>query len=143
MVVLALLTRRASQDRKPRPQAKCYRPPPAAEGLLPSPRPMASAAATAHRKGPPRQESPRAMVWLYLTLLTLQYGAQPLISKRFIRCEIDHPPDLLRFPLSSCISILLLSNSVLRAQIPSVLVTKSSLFYLGSKPLMRGLGLGL
>ncbi|WJZ91602.1 hypothetical protein VitviT2T_010660 [Vitis vinifera] len=34
----------------------------------------------------PEKASPR--VWLYLVLLTLQYGAQPLISKRFIRREV-------------------------------------------------------
>ncbi|XP_072953127.1 UDP-N-acetylglucosamine transporter ROCK1 [Typha angustifolia] len=31
---------------------------------------------------------PKAKVWLYLLLLTLQYGAQPLVSKRFVRREV-------------------------------------------------------
>ena len=34
----------------------------------------------------PEKANPR--VWLYLVLLTLQYGAQPLISKRFVRREV-------------------------------------------------------
>ncbi|WOL19920.1 CMP-sialic acid transporter 5 isoform X1 [Canna indica] len=49
---------------------------------------MASAAAPAHRKAPPGAEAPRARVWLYLLLLTLQYGAQPLISKRCIGRDV-------------------------------------------------------
>ncbi|KAJ0975054.1 hypothetical protein J5N97_017019 [Dioscorea zingiberensis] len=30
----------------------------------------------------------KARVWLYLMLLTLQYGSQPLLSKRFVRQEV-------------------------------------------------------
>ncbi|CAD5167656.1 unnamed protein product [Musa acuminata subsp. malaccensis] len=69
---------------------------------------MASAAATAHRKGPPRQESPRAKVWLYLTLLTLQYGAQPLISKRFIRRDVIVTSSVLTCEMAKVICALFL-----------------------------------
>ncbi|XP_064981644.1 UDP-N-acetylglucosamine transporter ROCK1-like isoform X2 [Musa acuminata AAA Group] len=69
---------------------------------------MASAAATAHRKGPSRQESPRAKVWLYLTLLTLQYGAQPLISKRFIRRDVIVTSSVLACEMAKVICALFL-----------------------------------
>ncbi|XP_064939017.1 UDP-N-acetylglucosamine transporter ROCK1 isoform X2 [Musa acuminata AAA Group] len=69
---------------------------------------MASAAATAHRKGPPRQESPRAKVWLYLMLLTLQYGAQPLISKRFIRRDVIVTSSVLACEMAKVICALFL-----------------------------------
>ncbi|OUZ99324.1 Nucleotide-sugar transporter [Macleaya cordata] len=41
------------------------------------------------RKGaPPTSEKVNRRVWVYLFLLTLQYGAQPLISKRCIKREV-------------------------------------------------------
>ncbi|KAK8947723.1 CMP-sialic acid transporter 5 [Platanthera guangdongensis] len=41
-------------------------------------------AATAER----RNDRNRSRVWIYLLLLTLQYGAQPLVSKRFVGKEV-------------------------------------------------------
>ncbi|GFY80256.1 nucleotide-sugar transporter family protein [Actinidia rufa] len=35
-----------------------------------------------------RLQTANSRVWLYSTLLTLQYGVQPLISKRFVRREV-------------------------------------------------------
>ncbi|KAK9949595.1 hypothetical protein M0R45_005112 [Rubus argutus] len=50
---------------------------------------MATAAAAAKPKRPaPSSEQMNARVFLYSILLALQYGAQPLISKRFIRREV-------------------------------------------------------
>ncbi|XP_068637874.1 UDP-N-acetylglucosamine transporter ROCK1 [Aristolochia californica] len=49
-------------------------------------------AATRKMRTPPQQQSfdssQNKRVWLYLLLLTLQYGAQPLISKRFTSQEV-------------------------------------------------------
>jgi hypothetical protein len=36
---------------------------------------------------PKPKPEPNPKVWLYLLLLTLQYGSQPLLSKRFVRCS--------------------------------------------------------
>ncbi|PKA60510.1 CMP-sialic acid transporter 5 [Apostasia shenzhenica] len=35
-----------------------------------------------------RKDRANSRVWVYLLLLTLQYGAQPLLSKRFVRDEV-------------------------------------------------------
>ncbi|CAA2993403.1 CMP-sialic acid transporter 5 [Olea europaea subsp. europaea] len=47
-------------------------------------------AATKHRASKPGPISPNSStkVWLFSLLLTIQYGAQPLISKRFTRREV-------------------------------------------------------
>jgi hypothetical protein len=42
-------------------------------------------ATTKPQKSTRSSEKTDAWVWLYSVLLTLQYGAQPLISKRFTR----------------------------------------------------------
>ncbi|KAE7998085.1 hypothetical protein FH972_002663 [Carpinus fangiana] len=46
------------------------------------------AVATKPQKSTRSSEKTDALVWLYSVLLTLQYGAQPLISKRFTRREV-------------------------------------------------------
>ncbi|KAF3942549.1 hypothetical protein CMV_030804 [Castanea mollissima] len=40
------------------------------------------------KKSTPSSDKTSARIWFYSLLLTLQYGAQPLISKRFIRREV-------------------------------------------------------
>ncbi|KAK7853768.1 cmp-sialic acid transporter 5 [Quercus suber] len=40
------------------------------------------------KKSTPSSDKASARIWFYSLLLTLQYGAQPLISKRFIRREV-------------------------------------------------------
>eukprot|EP00262_Sarcandra_glabra_P004493 TRINITY_DN15575_c0_g1_i1.p1 TRINITY_DN15575_c0_g1~~TRINITY_DN15575_c0_g1_i1.p1 ORF type:complete len:351 (+),score=47.74 TRINITY_DN15575_c0_g1_i1:79-1053(+) len=42
----------------------------------------------AERKAPSSSEPGNSRVWVYLVLLTVQYGAQPLLTKRFIRREV-------------------------------------------------------
>ncbi|XP_017700448.2 UDP-N-acetylglucosamine transporter ROCK1 [Phoenix dactylifera] len=50
---------------------------------------MPSATPAARRnKVPSKTNAPGARVWLYLALLTLQYGAQPLLSKRFVGQDV-------------------------------------------------------
>ncbi|KAJ3679605.1 hypothetical protein LUZ60_017616 [Juncus effusus] len=43
---------------------------------------------TAPAKTKPMTAPAKPKVWLYLLLLTLQYGSQPLLSKRFVRREV-------------------------------------------------------
>ncbi|XP_077224883.1 nucleotide-sugar transporter family protein [Tasmannia lanceolata] len=45
-------------------------------------------APTKRNKMPSNPENSSTEVWLYLILLTLQYGSQPLLSKSFIRREV-------------------------------------------------------
>ncbi|KAF5747355.1 Nucleotide-sugar transporter family protein [Tripterygium wilfordii] len=56
----------------------------------------------------PSSEKMSPRVWLYSILLTLQYGAQPLISKRFIRREVIVTSSVLTCELVKVLSALIL-----------------------------------
>ncbi|XP_058096790.1 UDP-N-acetylglucosamine transporter ROCK1 [Magnolia sinica] len=60
------------------------------------------------RKLPPNPETASRTVWLYLTLLTIQYGVQPLISKRFIRREVIVTSSVLACEVAKVIFALIL-----------------------------------
>eukprot|EP00268_Persea_americana_P064936 TRINITY_DN8604_c0_g2_i4.p1 TRINITY_DN8604_c0_g2~~TRINITY_DN8604_c0_g2_i4.p1 ORF type:complete len:380 (-),score=66.61 TRINITY_DN8604_c0_g2_i4:232-1215(-) len=60
------------------------------------------------RKQPQVPEAVSGRVWLYLTLLTLQYGAQPLLSKRFTRREVIVTSSVLVCEMSKVICALFL-----------------------------------
>lgn len=61
------------------------------------------------------RESVDKRVWLYSALLTLQYGAQPLISKRFIRREVIVTSSVLACEMAKviCAFVLLMVNGSL------------------------------
>ncbi|KAA8546818.1 hypothetical protein F0562_003258 [Nyssa sinensis] len=60
-------------------------------------------------KGPtPTSESTNTRVWLYSLLLTLQYGAQPLISKRFVGREVIVTSSVLACEIAKVICALIL-----------------------------------
>ncbi|KAF6140656.1 hypothetical protein GIB67_013949 [Kingdonia uniflora] len=66
--------------------------------------------ATTKRKASPPSTSNTSnrRIWVYLTLLTLQYGAQPLISKRFIRPEVIVTSSVLTCELAKVICAIIL-----------------------------------
>ncbi|KAK6923404.1 Nucleotide-sugar transporter [Dillenia turbinata] len=67
---------------------------------------MASMAATKSRGS--KIEKTEKRVWLYLLLLTLQYGAQPLLSKRFVRQEVIVTTSVLACEIAKVICALFL-----------------------------------
>ncbi|XP_010937447.1 UDP-N-acetylglucosamine transporter ROCK1 [Elaeis guineensis] len=70
---------------------------------------MASATPAAQRKkAPSRTDAPGARVWLYLALLTLQYGAQPLLSKRFVGQDVIVTTSVLSCEVAKVICALIL-----------------------------------
>ncbi|KAK1288374.1 CMP-sialic acid transporter 5 [Acorus calamus] len=71
---------------------------------------MAASAAQAERqKIPnPKLRKPSTKIWVYLVLLTLQYGAQPLLSKRFIRREVIVTSSVLACEVAKVICALIL-----------------------------------
>ncbi|XP_010268000.1 PREDICTED: CMP-sialic acid transporter 5 [Nelumbo nucifera] len=65
-------------------------------------------AGTKHKGPPSTSERVNGRVWLYLVLLTLQYGAQPLISKRFTRREVIVTSSVLACEIAKVICALIL-----------------------------------
>ncbi|XP_043719340.1 UDP-N-acetylglucosamine transporter ROCK1 isoform X2 [Telopea speciosissima] len=71
--------------------------------------------ATAKPKGPAsNSDKPDGKVWLYLVLLTLQYGAQPLLSKRFIRREVIVTSSVLACEVIGALILLAKEGTLLR-----------------------------
>ncbi|XP_042449412.1 UDP-N-acetylglucosamine transporter ROCK1-like [Zingiber officinale] len=69
---------------------------------------MATAGAPVKRKAPTSSDATSARVWLYLALLTLQYGAQPLLSKRFTGKDVIVTSSVLSCELAKVICAILL-----------------------------------
>uniref|UniRef100_A0A0E0G8M5 CMP-sialic acid transporter 5 n=1 Tax=Oryza nivara TaxID=4536 RepID=A0A0E0G8M5_ORYNI len=69
----------------------------------------------------------RRKVALYLALLTLQYGAQPLISKRFVRQEVIVTTLVLSIEVAKviCAVILLVAEGSLKKQFNNWSITRS------------------
>uniref|UniRef100_A0A0E0K1F6 CMP-sialic acid transporter n=1 Tax=Oryza punctata TaxID=4537 RepID=A0A0E0K1F6_ORYPU len=69
----------------------------------------------------------RRKVALYLALLTLQYGAQPLISKRFVRQEVIVTSLVLSIEVAKviCAVILLVAEGSLKKQFSNWSITRS------------------
>ncbi|KAJ6916957.1 UDP-N-acetylglucosamine transporter ROCK1-like [Populus alba x Populus x berolinensis] len=65
-------------------------------------------ATTKRKDGTTRSERTNPRVWLYSVLLTLQYGAQPLISKRFTRREVIVTTSVLTCELAKVVCALIL-----------------------------------
>ncbi|KAJ4752869.1 Nucleotide-sugar transporter family protein [Rhynchospora pubera] len=67
---------------------------------------------------PKAQARPQPKVWLYLLLLTLQYGSQPLLSKRFVRREVIVTSLVLACEVAKviCAIILLVKEGSLKKQ---------------------------
>ncbi|KAJ1700148.1 hypothetical protein LUZ63_008660 [Rhynchospora breviuscula] len=67
---------------------------------------------------PKSQAKPQPKVWLYLLLLTLQYGSQPLLSKRFVRREVIVTSLVLACEVAKviCAIILLVKEGSLKKQ---------------------------
>ncbi|KAL6993147.1 CDC42 binding protein kinase [Sarracenia purpurea var. burkii] len=65
-------------------------------------------AATKPKASTPSSQTASSRVWLYSLLLTLQYGAQPLISKRFVRREVIVTSSVLACEITKVICALIL-----------------------------------
>lgn len=69
---------------------------------------MATAGSPAKRKAPTSSDATSVRVWLYLALLTLQYGTQPLLSKRFTGKDVIVTSSVLSCELAKVVCAVLL-----------------------------------